>query len=32
MNEKIKHLPKREQDRPGRDQLEDHYARFKAIT
>ena len=31
-NEKIKHLPKREQDRPGRDRLEDHYARFKAIT
>ena len=31
-NEKIKHLPEREQDRPGRDQLEDHYARFKAIT
>ena len=31
-NEKIKHLPKREQDRPGRDRLERHYECFKAIT
>ena len=31
-NEKIKHLPEREQDRPGRDRLERHYECFKAIT
>ena len=31
-NEKIKHLPEREQDRPGRDRLKRHYECFKAIT